>query len=159
MLEIQDKIFFGSIQAFQELAIISLVLVFVLVLVIRSIRHVWRLRDKILLRSNKDLQVKDKILHGSIPDDCKIRLRSDSRLQPLAAACSHLLPAATCSHLLPPENVENSPVPSTGECSKFSGAFHRRMLKILRCFPAATCSHLQPFAPSSHLQPLAATCS
>ena len=68
----------------------------------------------------------------------------------------------------PPENVENSPVFSTGECSQFSGAFHWRMLRILRCPStggsqqplAATCSHLQPLAATcSHLQPLAATCS
>ena len=46
---------------------------------------------------------------------------SSSHLQPLAATCSQQTLAATCSHLLPPENVENSPVPSTGECCKFSG--------------------------------------
>ena len=51
-------------------------------------------------------------------------LAPSSHLQPLAATCSHLLSAATCSHrrmlrilrCFPPENVENSPVFSTGEC-------------------------------------------
>ena len=44
----------------------------------RSIQHARRLRTRSYFVATKICKLRTKCLHGSIPDDCKIRLRSDS---------------------------------------------------------------------------------